>query len=157
MKKKGFLVLLFALVCLLSVGCGKDDDKKSSKKSGERTLKCTTEEDGQKMVVTISQNKKSYELTSGNVTMTMDLSDYGEAAKGVDWESMFCNSADEEMPHKSCKAEVNDNILNIDLELDMSKYYEKLKEDGEVEELDENTLDEIKKAAEDDDATCSIS
>ena len=34
MKKKGFLVLLFALICLVSVGCGKDDDddKKSSKK-----------------------------------------------------------------------------------------------------------------------------
>ena len=118
MKKKGFLVLLFALICLVSVGCGKDDDddKKSSKKSNERTLKCTTEEDSGKMIVNITQDKKSYEFTKGSVSMTMDISSYGEAAKGMDWESMFCESFKDEMPSKTCKAAVDGNNLSIDIE-----------------------------------------
>ena len=159
MKKKGFLVLLFALICLVSVGCGKDDDddKKSSKKSNERTLKCTTEEDSGKMIVNISQDKKSYEFTKGSVSMTMDISSYGEAAKGMDWESMFCESFKDEMPSKTCKAAVDGNNLSIDIELDMEKYAKQLKEDGDITDINEKSLDELKESAEKDGATCTLS
>ena len=156
MKKKGFLVLLFALVCLLSVGCGKDDEK-SSKSSSERTLKCTTNEDSGKMEVSITQNKKSNEFTKGSMSMTMDLSEYGEAAKSMDWESMFCDSMKDEMPSKSCKATVDGNNLSIDIELDMEKYAKKLKEDGDITDVNEKSLDELKESAEKDGATCTLS
>ena len=50
MKKKG-LILLFAGVCLLTVGCGKDkeEEKNESKKETTiRTLTCVKEENGEK-------------------------------------------------------------------------------------------------------------
>ena len=65
MKKKAFLVLLAS--ALLVTGCGKDDEKKDEKKSDKNTnvsvLKCSAEEDGQKVTMTIEQNKKTYEIT----------------------------------------------------------------------------------------------
>jgi len=151
--KKGFLVLLIAVVCLFSVGCGKDDEKSSKSSKNVQTLKCTQDEDGNKMEVSISQNKKTYELTEGKMTMTMDLSDYGEAAASMDWEQYVCT----EESYKDCSAKVDGSTLTVNIELDMTKYAEELKEDGDIKDLNEDTLNELKESAEKDGATCKIS
>jgi len=105
------------------------------------------------MEVSISQNKKTYELTEGKMTMTMDLSDYGEAAASMDWEQYVCT----EESYKDCSAKVDGSTLTVNIELDMTKYAEELKEDGDIKDLNEDTLNELKESAEKDGATCTLS
>ena len=145
LKKRVVLVLLCAFVCLFTVGC----------KDKVKTLKCTSKEDSGNMVVEIGQNKKTYELTNGSMSMEMDISAYGETAANLDWESMFCGENDP--IYKECSAKVNDNTLTVKMELNMDEYQKQLKEDGDIKDLDKDTLNELKESAEKDGATCKIS
>ena len=109
--KKRILLTLSILVSLVLVGCG---DKKDYK-----TLTCSSQEDSGKVEIKINQDKSSHNLTEGTMSMQIDLTGMGTAAKDMDWDAAFCNGGNDEIPTKSCKTEVKDNSLTILYEIDM--------------------------------------
>ena len=157
MKKKG-LILLFAGVCLLTVGCGKDDEEKSEKKASSdvKVLTCTQEEGDQKATITLEQNKKTYEITKAKMSMTVDKSIYdGFVDSDEQLKELVCKDEDEEL--KSCDVKFDGNMMTVNLEYEPKKYGEDLVEDDEdLEKLDADTLTKLKEEAEEEGATCTI-
>lgn len=157
MKKKG-LILLFACVCLLTVGCGKDKDKddakESKKESAVRTLTCVKEVDGEKLTMTVKQDKKTFKFTE--LTMVMEtpetsLKDYGITSD--QYEEMFCD--DEEFTR--CSVNVKDGKIIIDAAYDPEDFEEELLEDEDVyEKIDGDTLNTLKEETEKEGATCTL-
>ncbi len=148
MKKK-LLFVLVMFVCLILVGCG---DKKDYK-----TLTCSSQEDSGRVEIKINQDKKTYSLTDGSMSMVIDLTGMGTAAKDMDWDAAFCNGSSDEIPTKACKTEVKDNSLTVLYEIDMEKYDDQLKEEAKIEEFNEKSLEDLKTSAEKSGATCTIS
>lgn len=171
-KKKSILILLIALLCFVAVGCGnnnsnnddsdekesksekKKDKEKEEKESNEKTISCTMEEDEGKVIVSFTQNQKTYEFTSGKMSMSIDVNGAGfEDLTASDFESMFCNS-DADVPYTDCKANLSEGVLTVEYDVDVKKF---INEEYEVEELNEDTLQELKSEFEKEDYTCKIS
>ena len=156
MKKKGFLVLLFALVCLVSVGCGKDKKEDKKADSNVKTLKCTQEEEGQKLEMTIAQDQKSYKLDKANMVMTMPKSMYKEVASSEETlKELICTDENEE--YKDCTVKFVGEDITVTIEYDAEKFGQSLIDQGDIKELDADTLKTLKESAEKDKGTCTIS
>ena len=157
--RKYILILLVALLCFVTVGCGSSSSEggsgSSSKKKGNvSTLTCTIEEeDTGKMEVVISQNKKTYELTEGTMKVSMDVSEYIDDYDYTekDFEEMFCEDED---VYESCIVKINKGNLTVDMKIDMDAFLEELDAD---EKPDKDTLNDIKEEMEDGGYTCKIS
>ena len=156
MKKKG-LILLFAGVCLLTVGCGKDkeeDETESKKESNIRTLTCVKEADGEKMTMTIKQDKKTFKFTE--LSMVMEAPETSIKQFGIkpeEYEEMFCS--DEE--YTKCSVKVKDEKIIIEAAYDPEAYEEELLEDEDnYEKIDGDTLNKLKEETEKEGATCTL-
>jgi hypothetical protein len=160
MKKKGLLLLLAG--ALLVTGCGKDSDdeggsKKDSKKdSNVATLTCTQQEDDQKMEITVEQDKKTYKLTKVTMEMSLPKSMYeGFADSDEELEKLMCSDQEDDV--ESCSLKPSGDNYVAKLVYDGEKYGESLIEDGTIEKLDADTLEALKKSAEDEGGSCKIS
>lgn len=156
MKKKG-LILLFAGVCLLTVGCGKDKEEEkteSKKETTIRTLTCVKEENGEKMTMTIKQDKKTFKFAE--LTMVMEspeasLKEFG--IKPEQYEEMFCT--DEEFTE--CSVKVEDEKVILEASYDPEDFEKELLEDEDnYEKIDGDTLSKLKEETEKEGATCTL-
>ena len=157
MKKKGLLLLLAG--ALLVTGCGKDSedsDKKDSKKeSNVAVLTCTQQEDDEKLEITVEQDKKTYKLTKVTMEMSLPKSSYeGFADSDEELEKLMCSNQEEDV--ESCSLKPSGDNYVAKLVYDGEKYGESLIEDGTIEKLDADTLEALKKSAEDEGGSCKI-
>ncbi|MBR6133814.1 MAG: hypothetical protein IKQ29_03770 [Bacilli bacterium] len=158
MKKKNLLLLLAA--GLLVTGCGKDSedsDKKDSKKdSNVATLTCTQQEDDEKMEITVEQDKKTYKLTKVTMEVSLPKSLYeGFADSDEELEKMMCSDQEDSVESCSLKASGDNYVAKI--VYNGEKYGEELVEDGTIDKLDADTLEELKKSAEEEGGSCKLS
>ena len=155
-KKKGILFLLITLLCLVAVGCGdkkeSESDKKEEKKNtSESVLTCTQKEGTSSAVVKFYQNKSSYEITKVTMDMTMDM---GSEEMAKAYKELACTDDEDEKQYNSCTATVDGTIVKSQMDF-IPKYY---LEDLEVEKVDKDTLENIKKKIETEEkkASCTI-
>ena len=160
MKKKGLMALLLALVCLLSVACGKDEESKEKKeeKSSIKTLECSAKEKDAEVTMVIKQDQKTYKFTELTMTMTGPKKAYEDLkVSDADLEKMICEDEDEQ--YKSCKVKFEGDKLIATMEFDPDKYEKEVIDDDDydIDKLDENTLKKLKDSAEEEEYTCKIS
>ncbi len=163
MKKKGLLALLLALVCLLSVACGKDEEKEGKEKKEEKvtvkTLECSAKEDDEEMSMTIKQDQKDYKFTEVSMSMTAPKKSYDDLKVSTeDLEKVLCEDDNEE--YKSCKVKVDGDKVVVSMDFDLDKFEKEVveEEDYDVDKIDGNTLSKIKEAVEKQDGyTCKLS
>lgn len=159
MKKKSLLVLLFALVCVLTVGCGKDkDEKESSKKesSSVGVLTCSREAGDTKLTTTIKQDKKTYKLTEMTMIMEESTEEFADMnVSEADLEKMICEDENDE--YKSCSVKFEGKKVIANMSFDTEKYEKELiEEEEEIDKLDANTLSKLKVSGEKDGFTCTL-
>ena len=160
MKKKNLLVLLFALVCVLTVGCGKDDgeEKESSKKesSNVAVLTCSREAGDTKLSTTIKQDKKTNKLTEMTMTMEESTEEFADMnASEADLEKMICEDENEE--YKSCSVKFEGKKVIANMSFDMEKYEKEIiEEEEEIDKIDADTLNKLKTSGEKDGFTCTL-
>ena len=161
MKKKGLMALLLALVCLLSVACGKDEESKEKKeeKSSIKTLECSAKKDDEEMSMTIKQDQKDYKFTEVSMSMTAPKKSYDDLKVSTeDLEKVLCEDDNEE--YKSCKVKVDGDKVVVSMDFDLDKFEKEVveEEDYDVDKIDGNTLSKIKEAVEKQDGyTCKLS
>ena len=151
MKKKGLLVFLLVLVCVLVVGCGKKEENDPN----VSTLKCTQEDGSEKLTMTIKQDKQSFKLVNGTLSMTTDMSGYGDEMDENTLKELICS----EETYKNCSVKKDGSLVTVDVEYDMDKYTKELleDEDSDMSELNADTLKTLKAEAESDGGTCTLS
>lgn len=150
MKNKGLLLILsISLLCLTIVGCGTKADPKY------RILTCSNEEETGKTSIVIKQDRETFELASGVMSLTVDITGYADTAKTMDWNATFCSNLNS--VYKDCNVTVTDTNLIVEMEFDMATYTEQLKETKDISGLNVGTLSELKKSAENEGAICKIS
>ena len=161
MKKKSLLALLLALVCLLSVACGKDEkkeEKKEEEKVTTQSLTCDQSEDNQEMSFTMVQDMKTYKLTKATMKTKLLYSSYKGMAKNDDeLLKLVCSDEDEE--YNDCKARIEDKYLIAEIDYKPDKFMQSIidNEEEDVDKLDADTLTKLKASAEKDGAKCVIS
>ena len=146
MKKKGLLIILFAFVCLLVVGCGKEKESElitqdndtiknveSKKKdsNGVSTLSCTFKLDNDTTSIMVIEQKngaKVFSKVTSVVTKELSKTVYKQVLDsknnhegGWDYEkTLFCDEDDELT--KSCDVELGKYYLKWTSELVPAKY-----------------------------------
>ena len=154
MKKKGFLALFIAVICLLSVACGKEKkEEKKKEEIGVKTLTCSIDEDDQeaKMVISIDFDKK--EVTKAYLSMIVPKEIYTSFGIADDKiEETLCEEDKDD--YKSCVIDISGNNVKAEIEYDPAKYKEELVE--EYKEINEGILDSLKKQALEEGYTCTI-
>ena len=144
-------------------GCEETEEKKEDTKVKEQTLVCTTSEfeDGIDMEQVISMTYKDDKFTNMKIEVNStinnaDITDNWEEYK----KEMNKNNEEFEKEGISLKVDVDDTKFkyNVILDIDVDKVSEgNLKEQGfEGLKEDDSTIEENKKAQEDDGATCVI-
>ena len=144
-------------------GCEETEEKKEDTKVKEQTLVCTTSEfeDGIDMEQVISMTYKDDKFTNMKIEVNStinnaDITDNWEEYK----KEMNKNNEEFEKEGISLKVDVDDTKFkyNVILDIDVDKVSEgNLKEQGfEGLKEDDSTIEENKKAQEDDCATCVI-
>ena len=117
-RKKSILFLLLILLCFVVVGCGKgktEDTKKEEKTSSVQTLKCSNEDGDTKVSMTIEQNKKTYEITKAQMTMSAKSDLYEDM--GLTDEQLKSAICNEDLgAYKSCNVKNSDGIITVDYE-----------------------------------------
>ena len=143
--KKSILFLLVLLLCLVAVGCGKEEkeaDESSKKKEVTvNTLKCDlSDEDGNKGLILVEQDKKTFKFTKAVMETTMKKESYSELTTDKDLlKTLLCSDES----YKSCDVTFDDDeALTVKMELDIEEYEKEAAEDDE--ELDENSLNKLK-------------
>jgi len=156
MKKKELLVLLFALVCLLTVGCGKND-KKEEEIPSPQTLTCVNEDDGNKITTTIVQDMKENKFTKVTLSTKIKKSAYKGIAK-TDKKLVKKLCVDEDEEYVSCTAKIDGKYVLTDIEFKTDKYEKDIVEDKDngLEKIDANTLTKLKEVVEKDGSKCTI-
>ena len=158
-RKKSILFLLLILLCFVVVGCGKEkteDTKKEEKTSSVQTLKCSNEDGDTKVSMTIEQNKKTYEITKAQMTMSAKSDLYEDM--GLTDEQLKSAICNEDLgAYKSCNVKNSDGTITVDYEFDLEEFKKETLEDTEKDELDGETLKKLKESAEEEGYTCKIS
>lgn len=159
MKKLLTLVLIICLTLSLTA-CAKG--KKSIK-----TLTCNYNMTGEvqgfdktELTIVFSQDTESYKIVSGTVTFSIKSSGMSTAQANEikkSFEEEFCTEGFfGEGTNKSCKVSVENQSVTTNIEIDSEKFLETI----DADELNENTLDELKEVLEEEfgssDMTCSI-
>ena len=144
MKKKGLLVVSLLAVCLLLTGCGKK----------VQTLTCSQEEDGAKMEMVIKYDTKKFEFKEMTMEMTMPKELYKDLGKSDDeLEKMVCE--DDDFKSEKCEAKVKDDKLVAKYEFNAEKEGKDMLEEEDLK-AGKDTLEDLKKSAEDDGYKCTI-
>ena len=155
MKKMGILILCLLVISLIT-GCG-------TSQKGEQKLVCTTTENDEEMITkeVISMIYKNDKLKRMTMEVTTKITDSEVQEQWDDFKASMDNNNEEfNEDGMALTVDVNDEeyeyktILDIDVE---NATEEKLKEQGfEGIKDDNSTLEESKKAAEEDGAVCVI-
>ncbi len=155
MKKKELLVLLFALVCLLTVGCGKEEKKEEI--PSPQTLTCVSEEDGNSITISIVQDMKENKFTKVTMNSKIKKSAYKGIAK-TDKKLVKKLCVDENEEYVSCNAKIDGKYALTEIEFKTDKYEKEVIEDKDngLEKIDANTLAKLKEVAEKEGGKCTI-
>ena len=146
---KKYLVL-FIVVLLLVVGCGKD-------KSGVKTLTCKMEDDDYKESFTIEQDMKTNKFKKVTMVVSIPKEMYDELELSDDeLKKEICSDAEGE--YNTCDVVIENGILTASYDLKPEEQEKDILEEEEynIKKIDENTLDILKESAEKDGRICTI-
>ena len=151
--KKRVLTLLLIVLCLLTVACGK---KKGKEEEGEKTIKCVSEFEDQKVEYVLVVDTRTGEVSKTSIKMTVPKSFYA-SFNYTDEQLIEALCKNDAGYYDSCEANIEGSYVNSSIDYNPKKYQEELEKEFKVEKIDKSILEQMKQKSEANGSSCTIS